>query len=193
MPEEKICPVVNAYLRYTKAYWHGVHDLVREAYDMQFEQLHELRDNPNALIRDPMTRRLRAFYCLHSLFLLVRPVDTLTKELPLTREGIQSLTKFCIEARDAAEVRLYANQISGATGTVQLRSLDVQRVVLLTDIIVDAAEYLRPRLATAGPLAGMGRFFAKGLKAAGASSDRFIQSGRELLNVTASNRGDLRP
>jgi hypothetical protein len=188
MPEEKLCPVVDSYIRHARAYWSGVEGSIRDVYQIQLETFDELRDNPGALIRDPATQKLRAFFCLHGLAVLLNTRllgNKPQQKFPLTREGIQSLIQFCNSARDASEVKLYASQLSSTQqGTVKLLSIEKDTVVALTNIIIEAAEYFRPRLATEGPLAGMGRFYARGLMSVRAPSDRFIQYGRELINVS---------
>ena len=193
MPEEKLCPVVGSYIRSAKAYWRTVEAPIREIYQVQLEGFDELKDNPNALIKDPTTQKLRAFYCLHGLFMLLRGrMKGLDQKLPLTREGIQSLIKFSKQARDSSEVQLYARQIGGAPSSIiKMQAISTDTVIKLTDTIIEAAEYFRPRLVTEGPLASMGKYYAQGLEAIRASSDVFLQHGRELINVSKLNRGDL--
>lgn len=192
MPEEKICPVVESYVRHTMRYWQAVRSPILEIYGHSLEGIEELKDSPNALVCDLTTQKLRAFYCLHGLFALMRgKIGGPAQKLPLTREGIQSLIAFCRETRDATEVKLYVAQLTSAQGWTKLLSLEADTIIGLTDTIVDAAEYFRPRLSTEGPLSGMGRFYAQGLMAVKASPENFLQHGRELLNVSMMSGGDL--
>lgn len=192
MPDEKICPVVASYVRCSKEY-------LRESFPKDLGPLFgpaldafdELEESPLALVKDYTTQKLRAFCCLHGLFVVLRTrLGGPVHKLPLTREGIQFLIKFCSETRDRVEVKLYVDQLSGGSPTTPLVQLETERLIALTDTIVEAGEYLRPRLATEGPLSGMGRLYAQGLANVLAPSDSFIRHGRDLLNVVY-NRGDL--
>lgn len=188
----KLCPVVGSYIYHTRGFYGSQFTFDFGIYTDVVTRLEELEENPLALVRDPATQKLRAFYCLHGLFVLLRTrLGGPSYRLPLTREGIQSLIQFCSEARDSAEVRLYAAQLGAKTATDELTKINTEVLIGLTNTIVEAAEYLRPRLASKGPLSKMGRLYVQGLISVRAPSDAFIKHLRELINVSNMNRGGL--
>ena len=191
MPD-KICPVVDAYLRHAREHW--LSDPNASAlYWSAIEGLEELRESPLAQIQDPATQKLRGFFCLHGLFVLLRTrLGGPTHQLPLTREGINSLIDFCSKARDSEEVKIYVNELMPkGTGIADLEKWQSQLLIQLTDTIVRAGEYFRPRLRSDGPVGSMGRYYAYGLICVRAPADRFVTHARELLNVSNMNRGDI--
>src|SRR5262245_60749177 len=190
MPEE-ICPVVDAYLRHSRAYWEGCDPSIREVFAIDLAQLDDLRESPNAKIMDESTQKLRAFYCLHGLVVIMQVrLGLKDQRLPLTRAGIQSLIKFCREARDEAEVNLYVGQLVGKQGVSGLKDLESERLINVTNIVIEASTYFRPRLATSGPLLGMGKFLSKGLATIRAPMEKFIHEGRQLLNTPTALKKD---
>jgi len=193
MPEEKICPVVGAYIHAASDYWshYSSDSRAHELYAEVLEAFDDLKEDPLARISDPATQKLRAFYCLHGLFILLRArLGEPILVLPLTREGIQSLIKFCSKTRDATEVALYVEQLKGSK-IADLLKVTSDSLIGLSNAIVEAGEYLRPRLRTDGPLSGMGRFYVRGLIAVHEPSESFLRHARELINVSKANRGVL--
>jgi hypothetical protein len=191
MPDEKICPVAGSYLGCAIAHW-MFHPNASALYWDIVEALKELKEDPLTGLRDHATQRLRAFFCLHGLFVLLRTrLGGPYHKLPLTREGIQHLIEFCSQARDTAEVELYATQLSSQPIVADLMKMNTETLIALTDTIVEAGEYLRPRLANKKSMAGMGKLYVKGLLAVHAPADSFVTHGRQLIHVSVENRGDL--
>lgn len=193
MPDETICPVVAAYIRETHTHWNRVG--VTGLYDEVFDQLEELRSFAEMRLKDPSSQRVRAFHCLLRLFVLLSTrIGGPLQELPLTREGINKLIVFCSEARDREEVLIYTRELTPGSNLFDGMLRDSSMSLIgLTDTIVKAAEYLRPRLRNGATLSGMGRYLAVGLAGVKAPSDRFITHGRELINVSNVNKGELIP
>lgn len=194
MPTEGYCPVVRSYLLGAKAYWEregisGLHDEI-------FDQLEDLKNYALTQPHDLASQRVRAFFCLHRLFVLLSTrTGGPTRELPFTREGIQELIQFCSKIRDAEELELYVKQLDpnhhSRGDEDKWEQLARESLFGITDVIVSSAEYLRPRLHNGKSLAGMGARFARGLGKVRAPSDRFIEHGRALISVSILNRGGL--
>lgn len=195
MPTEEYCPVVRSYLLGAKAHWEregisGLHDEI-------FDRLKELKAYALTQPSDLASQRVRAFFCLHRLFVLLSTrLGGPVYELPRTREGLQELIQFCSKIRDAEELTLYVKQLDPrhrSDDEDAWENLSRESLFGLTDVIVSSAVYLRPRLHNDKSLAGMGARFARGLAELRAPSDRFIEHGRALISVSILNRGGLTP
>lgn len=187
------CPVVQAYLRQARIHWKEDPTYASGLLDDVFDRFNELEEYATSQSLDAATQRVRAFFCLHRLFVLLSTrTGGPVRELPLTREGIQELIKFCSEVRDSEEVKLYVKQLGARTGDRGLSDMEEsvsQSLIGITDTIMRAAEYLRPKLRNGASLGAMGKYLAEGLVRVRAPSDRFVLYGRNLIYVTADNKG----
>lgn len=193
MPTEEYCPVVRSYLVGVRTHLErikipGLHDEI-------FDQLEELKEYALTQPYDLASQRVRAFFCLRHLFVLLSTrIGGSIEELPSTREGIQNLIQFCSKIRDEEELKLYVRQLdpNRDPGIPDIwEQISKESLFGITDVIVSSAEYLRPRLHNGKSLAGMGSRFAQGLAEIRTTSDNFVKYGQVLISVSIHNKGGL--
>ena len=187
------CPVVRAFIHKAREHWQS--QRVSGMFDEIYDRLDELEERAKLRKSDEDTQRLRAFFCLHRLFVLLSTrTGGPTLELPTTREGIQELIAHCSTIQDDKLVELTVHQLTPAEQqrmTAPMYEDATRSLIGISETIIEAAEYLRPRLRNKQSMAGMGRFFATGLIRVRAPTDRFIEHGMTMLNVTPDNPGGL--
>ena len=109
-------------------------------------------------------------------------------QLPLTREGINTLIEICREARDTAETSSYYQALVNKLDKGQLEVLRSARIIKLADVIVTAGEFVRPKLRNGESLGGIGKIYYQGLSSIGMPSHSYIAHCRELIQVTPRRR-----
>lgn len=185
------CPVVEEFIRCTRLRFHN--DPLRSLFVDVGYRLDELLYLSKSQPKDKSTQGVRAFYCLYSLFLLLslkggKHYLDAKVSMPFNREGINKLIEFCSQARNSEEVKLYMLELTQNPG--QLNDMEresSQSLIGLSDIIISAAEYMRPRLRNGQTMAGMGRYLAEGLACLKVPSAKYIEHGTNLVNTTSDN------
>lgn len=196
MTDEQLCPIVGSYIRAVREHWgdseqwgpHRIHaQLAGSAYQDFLDRLTELEEYALTLPWNMEVQRLRAFHCLHNLFLALRSrLAVPESRLPLTREGIQSLIEFCYKTRDDLEVNTYYIDLAkhDRVGTQALNRANVERVIKLTHTVIEVGEFLRPRLRNGESLGPIGKLYLQGFLAIYAPPEKLVKLCHDLIQVT---------
>jgi hypothetical protein len=190
MPDEAPCPVVASFVRHAQHRLNS--DAICALYGDVSDDLDKVFEYSKTQPKDEVTQRLRAFFCLNELFACLSvSLGGHRRSISLDREGISGLIEFCSEVRRAEEVKLYVMDLSRRKrGFDPLIKVEGGNRADLAHIIVNAAEYMRPRLRNKRSMAGMGMYFAKGLAREKVSLETFVTQATRLASVTSEDRGD---
>lgn len=192
MPDEKPCPVVASYVAQIRRHSHSV--VLESLYQESDDGLDDVLEHSKLQPQDDVSERLRAFYCLRKLFLFLNRGNGKVYEALLTREGINKVVEECAEARDDAKVAAIVAQLDpNRTAPLDWSDRRSATTMELCGTVVLAARYLRPRLHNGKSMCGMGRYLALGLQGIKLPSDRQVELGRQLSNISITNTGEQEP
>jgi hypothetical protein len=187
-----MCPVVSGYLRCLESKM-GRDSFVYEGLVDELKLM--TADNPRAMPLNRSTEMFRAFYCLnamqrHMLTHLSKGVGCPDFEytwVGVTRyiEYLRTLDRHYTTSR---VINDFDSRRADATkkSTLQLRSRRLRDSERRVELVIEAAEFLRPKLGNQDSVGKSGNYLAIGLLEVSAPGEHFRNCLSEMLNIQKS-------